>query len=106
MSEKTLILVGGPACGKTNYLARVWESIRSKTGSLVSPRPPSDITFVEEALAHLLQGKFAPRSDRTIAESTHSFEIAVQGADRPNDPPASIVVPDVTGELWRQALET
>jgi hypothetical protein len=106
MSEKTIILVGGPDSGKTNYLARVWESIRSKTGSLVAPQPPSDITFVEEALEHLLKGEFAPRSDPNVAESTHSFAIAVQKAGQTDGPIANIVVPDVTGELWKKALET
>lgn len=106
MSEKTFILVGGPDSGKTNYLARVWESIRSKAGSLVAPHPPSDITFVEEALEHLLKGEFAPRSDPNVAESTHSFAIAVRRAEWTDGPIANIVVPDVTGELWKKALET
>jgi hypothetical protein len=106
MSGQTIILVGAPDSGKTNYLARVWEAIRSKAGSLIAPAPPSDIEFVEEALEHLLKGEFAPRSDPNVAESTHSFAIAVRGADRPNDPITNIVVPDVTGELWKKALET
>lgn len=106
MSEKTIILVGGPDSGKTNYLARVWESIRSKAGSLIAPRPPADITFVEEALEHLLKGDFAPRSDPNVAESTHSFAITVQKAGQTDGPVANIVVPDVTGELWKKALET
>jgi hypothetical protein len=106
MSEKAIIMVGGPDSGKTNYLARVWESIRSKTGSLIASRPPADITFVEEALEHLLKGEFAPRSDPNVAESTHSFAIAVQKAGQPQGAVANIVVPDVTGELWKKALET
>ena len=106
MSETTIILVGGPDSGKTNYLARVWESIRSKTGSLVAPRPPSDITFVEEALEHLLKGGFAPRSDPNVAESTHSFAISVRKSGQGTGPTANIVVPDVTGEMWKKALET
>ena len=106
MSERTFILVGGPDCGKTNYIARLWESIRSKTGALVAPHPPQNVEFVEKALEFLLKGEFAPRSNRDVAESTYSFEVSVRKAGDPNGPLADIVVPDVTGELWKKTLET
>lgn len=106
MSERTFVLVGGPDCGKTNYIARLWESIRSKTGTLVAPRPPQNIEFIEKALEFLLKGEFAPRSNRDVAESTHSFEVTVRKAGDPNGPLSDIVVPDVTGELWKKTLET
>lgn len=106
MSERTVILVGGPDTGKTNYIARLWESIRSKTGSLIAPYPPTDIAFVEEALEHLLKGEFAPRSNPNVAESTQSFVVSVQKAGEADSPVSDIVVPDVTGELWKKTLET
>ncbi|MFD2052025.1 hypothetical protein ACFSQT_02360 [Mesorhizobium calcicola] len=106
MNERTYILVGGPDCGKTNYIARLWESIRSKAGALVAPHPPQNVEFVEKALEFLLKGEFAPRSNRDVAESTHSFEISVRNASDPNGPLSDIVVPDVTGELWKKTLET
>lgn len=106
MSERAFILVGGPDCGKTNYIARLWESIRSTKGALVAPRPPQDIEFVEKALEFLLKGEFAPRSHRDVAESTHSFEVSVHKAGEASGPLSDIVVPDVTGELWKRALET
>lgn len=106
MSERTFILVGGPDCGKTNYIARLWESIRSKTGALVAPHPPHNVEFVEKALEFLLKGEFAPRSNRDVAESTHSFEVSVREAGDVNGPLSDIVVPDVTGELWKKTLET
>jgi Double-GTPase 1 len=105
MSEREIILVGGPDSGKTNYLARVWESIRSKTGALFASRPPTEITYVEEALEHLLKGEFAPRSDKNVAESTRSFSVSLQKATRKDLQPVNIVVPDVTGELWKKAIE-
>ena len=106
MNERTFILVGGPDCGKTNYIARLWESIRSKTGALIAPHPPPNVEFVEKALEFLLKGEFAPRSNRDVAESTHSFEISVRKAGDPNGPLSDIIVPDVTGELWKKTLET
>jgi hypothetical protein len=106
MNERTFILVGGPDCGKTNYIARLWESIRSKTGALVAPHPPPNVEFVEKALEFLLKGEFAPRSNRDVAESTHSFEVSVHKVSDLDGPLAEIVVPDVTGELWKKTLET
>lgn len=106
MSATEIILVGGPDSGKTNYLARVWESIRSKTGALIAARPPGEITYVEEALEHLLKGEFAPRSDKNVVQSTRTFSISVQRAGRSDLQTADIVVPDVTGELWKKAIES
>jgi len=106
MSGKTFILVGGPDCGKTNYIARLWESIRSKTGALLAPHPPRNVEFVEKALEYLLKGEFAPRSNPDVAESTHSFEVSVRRATDADGPLSEIVVPDVTGELWKKTLET
>lgn len=106
MNDRTFILVGGPDCGKTNYIARLWESIRSKAGALVASHPPQDVEFVEKALEFLLKGEFAPRSNRDVAESTHSFEISVRSASDPAGALSDIVVPDVTGELWKKTLET
>ncbi len=77
-----------------------------KTGALVAPYPPQNLEFVEKALEFLLKGEFAPRSNRDVAESTHSFEVSVRKASNPNGPLSDIVVPDVTGELWKKTLET
>src|ERR1700675_2605660 len=106
MSGKTFILVGGPDSGKTNYIARLWEAIRTKTGSLVAPVPPKKIKFVEDALEHLLKGEFVPRSNPDVAESTGSFEVSVRKNGDATGPLSDILVPDVTGELWKKTLET
>jgi hypothetical protein len=106
MSEQTIILVGGPDSGKTNFLARLWESLRTQAGKLVCPTPPDDIKYVEEALSHLLQGDFAPRSDRNVDEGRSDVTIPVRRASAPADDVARLVVPDITGELWTNAVET
>lgn len=106
MSDHAIVLVGGPDSGKTNYLARLWEALRSREGALVAPDVPGDISYVEEALGHLLQGKFAPRSDKNFEESTKSFSVPVIPAREPDALPIQVVVPDVTGELWKDAVET
>ena len=105
MSDRSLILIGGPDTGKTNYLARFWEAARSRKGALVAPALPGDVKYVENALAHLLQGEFAPRSDTNFEES-NSFTLPVIGFNQsPSDDPAKIIVPDASGELWAKAVD-
>ena len=105
MSARSIVLIGGLDTGKTNFLARLWEALRSGEGKLVALSPPGDIKYVEEALAHLLQGEFAPRSDRNLAERRSDFTISVAPTREP-EAGVEIIVPDVTGELWKSAVET
>lgn len=105
MKRHSIILVGGPDSGKTNYLGRLWAALRAAKGRLVAPEAPSDIKYVEEALAHLLQGEFAPRSDTNVEDSRRNFAVPLALAEAPKTPVLDIVVPDVSGELWRGAVE-
>ena len=103
MNSQSIMLIGGPASGKTNYLARLWKALQSGSGRLKSVKAP-EIKYVEEALAHLLQGSFAPRSEKNIEESRRDFTITMatqDGAKR-----IAVVVPDVTGELWNNAVSS
>jgi hypothetical protein len=105
MTDHSIILVGGPDSGKTNYLARLWEALRSRDGGLRAPDVPTEIKYVEEALAYLLQGQFAPRSDKTLEEG-NSFSVPVVATGDVAAERFEIVVPDVSGELWKRAVET
>ncbi|MFZ2069132.1 MAG: hypothetical protein WAV27_24450 [Xanthobacteraceae bacterium] len=99
------MLIGGPDSGKTNYLARLWAALRSRAGVLQAPAVPTEIKYVEEALAHLLQGQFAPRSEKTLEEG-QSFAVPVVASANPSAGRFQIIVPDVVGELWKRAVET
>ena len=105
MTEHPIILMGGPDSGKTNYLARLWAALRSRKGTLTAPLVPTEIKYVEDALLHLLQGQFAPRSEKTLEEG-HSFSVPVASSESPDAGRFDIVVPDVSGELWKKAVET
>lgn len=104
MSDQSILLVGGPDSGKTNYLARLWLALNSRTGALMAPENPTDITYVEQTLAHLLAGKFAPRSEFTTDEG-ESFDVPVVSTTSSSDL-FHIVVPDVMGEMWKRAVVT
>lgn len=105
MSTQSIILVGGPDSGKTNYLARLWKALQANNNLLSAKEMPQNLKFVEDALSHLLQGQFAPRSDKN-QEYSPSFEVSVSANSSNSDLVANVVVPDVTGELWKNAVET
>jgi len=105
MTDHSIILIGGPDSGKTNYLARLWEALRAREGVLQAPAVPTQIKYVEDALAHLLRGKFAPRSEKTLEEGQH-FAVPVVSSANSDAARFEIIVPDVSGELWKKAVET
>jgi hypothetical protein len=96
----SVVVVGGPDSGKTNYIARLWSALREKKGELVEAVQPADLDFVLEAADHLFQGQFIQRSEQT--EDRRDFEVTV--AARADGKQAKIVIPDISGELWRRAV--
>lgn len=105
MGHESIVLVGGPNSGKSNFLGRLWVSLSKGEGGLLAPADPDKITYVESLVAHLFQGKFAPRSSSSLEEGSHDLTINV--ALRNNqDVAASLVVPDVLGEIWQKAVAT
>jgi hypothetical protein len=69
-------------------------------GALHAAEQPDDINFVLEITDHLFEGGFAPRSEHSDAR--RDFEIVV--AAKKDGPKARVVVPDISGELWRTAV--
>ena len=107
MTAQSIMLIGGPDSGKTNYSVCLCKKILEPGDSkLVAPSLPDDITYIEELLEHLLQGSFAPRSDTNLDEGRRDFHIPIALAETPNELLAEILVPDVSGELWKKAVET
>jgi hypothetical protein len=84
-------------------LARLWKALQSGTGQLKLVEA-SDIKYVEDALAHLLQGSFAPRSEKNTEESRRDFVVTMTAQGTGKE--IKVVVPDVTGELWKDAVSS
>jgi len=105
VKSKSIILIGGPDSGKTNYLARLWPSFRRKKGELRADKTPTDISYVDSAVEHLMMGEFAPRSDRNLEVGRADFSIDVR-ANFGNGEPCSLMIPDISGELWNKAVAT
>lgn len=98
--SRSIILLGGPDSGKTNYVGRLWRALDQEMGALHAAEQPEDINFVLEVTDHLFQGGFAPRSEYTDAR--RDFEVIV--AATKDGPRSRVVVPDISGELWRNAV--
>lgn len=101
----SIVLLGGPDSGKTNYLVRLWRALKSRKSKLVAPRSPTNIKYVEGLMEFILQGQFAPHTDVSDHPSDQQLEIPMVRAGVTGDGEVSISVPDVSGELWKGAIE-
>jgi len=105
VASRSIVLIGGPDSGKTNYLARLWPSFQRKKGELRADRIPDDISYVDGAVEHLMKGEFAPRSDRNLEVGRADFSIDVRAGHGAGDL-RTLMVPDISGELWTKAVST
>ncbi len=105
-ARDSIVMVGAPDSGKTNYLGRLWGALKAENASLRATQQPDDVRYVFDALTHLLQGRFAPRTDTNVDvdESHCSIQIAWEREGETQH--AELLVPDVSGELWADAVQT
>ena len=101
MTTKSIVLVGSPDSGKSNFIGRLWLALQSRKFSLVPTHSPDDIKYVEGLTEHILQGRFAPRTEKE--EDNRNFSISITA---PSGISANLIIPDVSGELWKKAVET
>lgn len=102
MSRKSIILVGGPDSGKSNYVGRLWLSLKEHKGTLKRAGMPSSTEYVDAICAHLFKGEFAGRTDRNSERKDFSVPLRIGEHSEATE----LVVPDFTGELWRDAVMT
>lgn len=102
MNPNPIVVLGGPDSGKTNYIGRLWLSLISQRHALVARDVPPNIGYVLDTAEHLCAGRFAPRSEHT--EARRDFEVVVHAANGQGQ--ASMIIPDISGELWKTAVET
>ncbi|WP_349976463.1 hypothetical protein [Pseudomonas sp. WHRI 8519] len=104
MTNRTIVLVGGPDSGKTNYMARLWASISDGKGAMGAPSKRTNIKYVEDAVNYLHGGRFAPRTDTNLEAGQGALTIAIKRDNEAET--ANLVIPDVSGEIWKAAVET
>lgn len=106
MSTRNVILIGGPDTGKTNFIARLWAALRTGGGALTASGTPGNIKYVEETIDYLHQGRFAPRTDQNLEADQGSITIPLGMGESLGEDIGELVIPDVSGEIWKKAVET
>ena len=107
MTTASIVLVGGPDTGKTNFIGRLWLALQNGESSLRLGGTPDEIKYVEDAVGHLHGGRFAPRTDKNVAAEQSSITIPLAGPEAgQGDERLQLVVPDISGEIWKTAVET
>ena len=102
----SIVMIGAPDSGKTNYLGRLWRALTGENASLWATQQPDDVRYVLDALTHLLRGGFAPRTDTNIDVDGRHCSIQVAWEREGVTTHAELLVPDVSGELWAEAVQT
>ena len=105
-ARESVVLIGAPDSGKTNYLGRLWRALQGENANLRATRQPDDIRYVMDALTHLLQGEFAPRTQKSADGSGRECLVQVSWEQEGKTRDAELLIPDVSGELWEEAMET
>lgn len=98
----SVLLVGGPDAGKTNFLCRIWLSINEGTSILRANGLPEDLEYLEEGSARLLAGEFAPHTPSDV-HSRNIIPVKYEEGDEHFT--GKLVVPDCSGEIWLRIYE-
>lgn len=109
--HKSVLLIGGPDAGKSNFLFRLWIAIDGGGGALVKDGLPAEVEYLRGGAERLLEGEFAEHTPREVYERV---VIPVRSSALTVPHSGTLVVPDVSGERvldifrdrqWSQAWE-
>ena len=103
--SRNIVLIGGPDSGKTNYIGRLGMALLDG-GGVLSSDTPEEMKYVEDAIAHIHQGGFAPRTDTNLDATRGSLTFPIKIPGDQSGLASSVTVPDMSGELWKKAVET
>lgn len=93
----SVLLVGGPDAGKTNFLCRLGLAILENTGRLHGDGLPENMEYLKAGADKILSGEFVPRTPQEVFNRTI---IPVKDAISPEEIRGNLVVPDCSGEEW------
>ncbi len=96
-TNQSVVLVGGPDAGKTNYLGRLWMALDAETGAIAKNGLPPQVEYLRTIASALHSGEFSQRTAPGVFEST---SIPVKW-DR-GESSGQLIVPDCAGEQWEK----
>ena len=99
-NPRSVLLVGGPDAGKTNYLTRFWVALKAGEGCLRTRGLPADAEYLNSNEQALLGGAFAPHTPKSV----HARNVIPVGWSK--DGSGELVVPDCAGEAWEEIHRT
>ena len=95
---RSVLLVGGPDTGKTNFLCRLGLAIFEKTGRLHADGLPEELEYLKAGVDKILSGEFAPHTPHDVI---NRIVIPVKDSIGMKSFRGSLVVPDCSGEQWQ-----
>ena len=104
----SIVMIGAPESGKTNYLGRLWGALEDENEKtkLRATGKSDDIRYAVDALRHLLQGEFVPRTEKNGDVDERQCLIPVAWEHEGEERQAELLVPDVSGEIWESSVLT
>jgi hypothetical protein len=92
---RSVLLIGVPDAGKTNFIFRFWLTLDAGDGILKKAGLPDDLDYLKNGADHLLNGEFAPRTAHDVFDRT---EIPVKMKSAGHESLGRVIVPDLPGE--------
>ena len=100
---RSVLLIGVPDAGKTNFLSRLWLTLDAGKGVLAKAELPADLDYLKAGADHLLKGEFAPHTPQDVHDKT---EIRVKSTSAVDKFRGTLVVPDLPGEQILSVFRT
>src|ERR1039458_5416530 len=94
VTNNSVLLLGGPDAGKSNFLFRLWIAIDQGQGVLTKDGLPSDLEYLRGGAERLLEGEFAERTSKEVQERVVVPVKCTGGVTRTG---GTLVVPDAAG---------
>lgn len=96
---RSVLLIGGPDAGKSNYLFRLWVALNDGRGALTKDGLPNDVAYLRDGAERLLEGEFAGRTSKEVHECIEMpVKSNILGAQTRR---GALVIPDMPGEQIR-----
>lgn len=96
-TNQSVVLVGGPDAGKTNYLGRLWMALDAETGAIAKNGLPPQVEYLRTIASSLHSGEFSQRTAPGVFESTSIPVKWDKGGSS-----GQLIVPDCAGEQWEK----
>lgn len=93
-APRSVLLIGGPDAGKSNFLFRLWLALDQGNGIIVTDGMPAEIEYLRTGAEALLEGTFAAHTPQVVYERA---AIPVKSAAAPALN-GILIVPDLSGE--------